>query len=100
GAPRGHDRVPTRRSSDLARPAQCLVCGGRHDMAMLHRVREKAPGDKAGGMRDVCHQKRSGAVGSFAEFLVVPVAAIGRCATNNEARKSTRLNSSHVKTSY
>src|SRR5690606_40934655 len=81
GAPRGLPPFPTRRSSDLQRPAG-------HD--------------RSGG----CRRRRRGRVGAVVVGARQPLAnLLGRLGqpftdTRKEDRKSTRLNSSHVKISY
>src|SRR5690606_41532551 len=94
---RGVQTYPTRRSSDLAREIDGLVGPqlDAHDVALA--------GDRVGlagtGHRRDPRAGRDDAFGkeeSERELLVVA----GRAHRDRQDRKSTRLNSSHVKISY
>src|SRR5690606_41740647 len=84
---------PTRRSSDLATPAELARNRDRGDtwgVTVQHRVRESQP-DSSGAVARAIATLRSGGH---------RITAARRAVIEVLDRKSTRLNSSHVKISY
>ena len=53
-------------------------------MGIFHGIVEQAGCDESGRMRHVNHEKCSYLVGNFAHAFVVPLAAVGRSAANDE----------------
>src|SRR5207249_6004752 len=97
-APPALPSFPTRRSSDLARPL-----GGRLPRAARLRGGADGPGDCARGDRACDAPVREAPahlVPARAWDRVVPPGARGGSDRGRGDRKSTRLNSSHVSSSY
>src|SRR5690606_41120062 len=89
--------LPTRRSSDLAPRVHAQGLGAvpdeRPDVARLHAVRGDRPEDRLVDLLD-------GPLGAHADDPRRVEQALRVLAQAEEDRKSTRLNSSHVKISY
>ena len=66
------------------RATQCLVGGGGYDVGVFHGVVEQAGSDESGGMRHVDHEQCAHLVGNLAHALVVPLAAVGGAAADDE----------------
>src|SRR5690606_42069820 len=93
--PRAHESFPTRRSSDLAR-AMFLLDEGKFELAARHALvcMEAAPLDHRAFLVAAIANESLGRK-AVAERLYRRTLAVGP-----GDRKSTRLNSSHVKISY
>src|SRR5690606_40274783 len=90
--------LPTRRSSDLdparSRAVQCqAVRGGEQDLEEHEQVEQVAGEERA----VQAHQQE---LEQGLEIVAAVLPAAKRCHQGRQDRKSTRLNSSHVKISY
>ncbi len=82
-AAEGIVKIFTHHDDAAARTTEGLVGGGGNDVAVGQRIVEQAGGDEAGGVGDVGQQEGADFVGDLAEAGVVPVAAVGRSATDD-----------------
>src|SRR5690606_41171672 len=91
---------PTRRSSDLGEQLKYLVTCAERPLACFtfsSAARHLAPRDRFIGWSAAARQRNLRYLAYNARFLILPWVEVPHLASD---RKSTRLNSSHVKISY
>src|SRR5690606_40345164 len=90
--------VPTRRSSDLRRERSASVERRLRTRGQAHRVLPNRRGE--GEMLELVTVVVCAVAGWLGVSFLIALGLAYREARNRRDRKSTRLNSSHVKTSY
>ena len=66
--------------------AERFVCGGGDDVGVLHGIVKESCGNQSCGVRHVHHEECADLVSDGAHPLVVPLAAVGRTASDDEFR--------------
>ena len=79
-----------------ARPAQCLMGGGCHNVGIGHGIRVQTCRNKSRNMSHINHKVRSDLVCNLTEFFKVDCARIRRSTCKNESGLMFKRKSAHL----